>query len=63
MITKTLSITEKRNREKRECPLCSYVVVNPFARRCPRCNTEIPFEDPGCGSCVHARSCPSVEFR
>lgn len=54
------NFSTKREQEKRECPTCRYIVVNPFARSCPRCNTAVPFEDPGCGSCIHAVSCPTV---
>ncbi len=57
----SLTLEQKLQTELRVCPLCRFELTSPFLQRCPRCTTEVPVTDPGCGTCIHQRSCPVAQ--
>ncbi|PLX24139.1 MAG: hypothetical protein C0600_13735 [Ignavibacteria bacterium] len=48
---------EQLNSERRTCAQCGYVIDNPVAERCPRCNSPVERKVKSCGGCSFKGGC------
>jgi hypothetical protein len=53
---------EQLHAEKRHCPHCDYLILNPLSDRCPRCFGVVPREVAHCGSCTHQGNCEFAQL-